>query len=89
MATAYLTPGVYIQEESTGARPIQPVGTSTAAFLGEAPQADARVNQAVAVNSWTEFVNIFGGSDPKSTHLALAVNGFFLNGGSRCFIVNV
>jgi len=89
MATAYLTPGVYIQEESTGARPIQPVGTSTAAFLGEAPQADARVNQAVAVNSWTEFVNIFGGSDPKSTHLALAVNGYFLNGGSRCFIVNV
>jgi len=89
MATAYLTPGVYIQEESTGARPIQPVGTSTAAFLGEAPLADARTNKAVPVNSWTEFVAIFGGDDPKSTHLALAVNGYFLNGGSRCFIVNV
>ncbi|MEO8009859.1 MAG: phage tail sheath family protein, partial [Betaproteobacteria bacterium] len=79
MATAYLTPGVYIQEESTGARPIQPVGTSTAAFLGEAPMVDARVNEAVAVNNWTEFVDIFGGQNPKSTPLSLAVFAYFQN----------
>lgn len=89
MATSYLTPGVYIQEESTGARPIQGVGTSTAAFLGEAPLIDAHVNEAVAVNSWTDFVTRFGGAEPRSTPLALGVSGYFLNGGSRCFIVNV
>ena len=89
MATAYLTPGVYIKEDSTGARPIQPVGTSTAAFLGEAPQADAGINEAVAINNWTDFTSRFGGEDPKSTPLALAVNAYFMNGGSRCFVVNV
>lgn len=89
MATVYLTPGVYIQEESTGARPIQPVGTSTAAFLGEAPAADGLVNTARAVNSWTEFIALYGGKTPKSTPLALGVYGYFLNGGSRCFVVNL
>src|SRR4051812_37568106 len=89
MATSYLTPGVYIQEVASGARPIQPVGTSTAAFVGLAPDAAARLNQAVAVNSWTEFINVFCGDAPKSTPLSLGVYGYFLNGGSRCFVVNV
>jgi Bacteriophage tail sheath protein len=89
MATSYLTPGVYIHEEATGSRPIQGVGTSTAAFLGEAPLIDAYVNEAVAINNWTEFVTKFGGPEPKATPLALGVSGFFLNGGSRCFVVNV
>jgi hypothetical protein len=30
----YLSPGVYVEEVSSGARPIQGVGTSTAAFVG-------------------------------------------------------
>jgi phage tail sheath protein FI len=89
MPTSYLTPGVYIHEESTGSRPIQGVGTATAAFLGEASQIDAFVNEPVAINSWTEFVTKFGGAEPKTTPLALGVSGFFLNGGSRCFVVNV
>ncbi|MBI4650373.1 hypothetical protein HY745_03625 [Candidatus Desantisbacteria bacterium] len=31
---SYLHPGVYIEEVSGGARPIEAVGTSTAAFIG-------------------------------------------------------
>ena len=31
----YLTPGVYIEEIEIGAKPIEGVSTSTAAFLGE------------------------------------------------------
>ncbi len=89
MATSYLTPGVYIQEVASGARPIQPVGTSTAGFVGLAPNAAANVNQAIPVNSWTEFITIFCSGNPKSTPLALSVYGFFLNGGSRCFVVNI
>ena len=44
----YLTPGVYVEEVSGGARPIEMVGTRTAAFLGVAPEAGQFVNTAVA-----------------------------------------
>jgi len=89
MATSYMTPGIYIEEVSTGARPIAAVGTSTAAFLGVAPAADAHLNEALAVNNWSQFVKEFVRDDSASTPLARAVFGFFNNGGGRCYIVNV
>jgi hypothetical protein len=33
----YLTPGVYVEPVSSGSKPIEGVGTSTAAFVGLAP----------------------------------------------------
>lgn len=33
----YLSPGVYVEEVESGARPIEGVGTSIAAFIGFAP----------------------------------------------------
>jgi phage tail sheath protein FI len=33
----YLSPGVYVEEVSSGSRPIEAVGTSVAAFVGIAP----------------------------------------------------
>jgi hypothetical protein len=89
MATSYLTPGVYIEEVSTGARPIQALGTSTAAFVGVAPNPEARRNEAVAINNWMQFVREFAPEGTASTPLSHAVFGFFLNGGRRCFVVNV
>ena len=88
--STYRTPGVYVQEVPAGPRPIQAVGTSTAAFIGEA-QLDAMVNEPRAVNNWSEFVARFMPEEEKarkSTVLSNAVYGFFENGGSRCFIVN-
>ena len=84
----YLTPDVYIEEVPSGARPIQAVGTRTAAFVGQAPAADRHVGEAVAVNNWLQFVREFVATDSAGTTLANAVYGFFQNGGSRCFIVN-
>ena len=89
MATSYLTPGIYIEEVSTGTKPIAAVGTSTAAFLGEAPVAEAHLNEPVAVNNWSQFVREFVRADSPGTPLARAVFGFFNNGGGRCYIVNV
>ena len=89
MATSYLTPGVYVEEVSGGARPIQALGTSVAAFLGAAPDAGKRIQEAVAVNNWTEFCREFVGKDSSSTPLSTAVYGWFLNGGGRCYVVNV
>ncbi len=45
-------------------------------------------NQAVLITNWSQFVKTFG-DFTQSTHLAHAVYGFFNNGGSRCFVVNV
>lgn len=85
----YLTPGIYVEEVPGGARPIQAVGTSTAGFVGEAPNPDARVNEAVAVNNWLHFVREFVTEGAASTPLSNAVYGFFQNGGARCYVVNV
>ncbi len=87
--TVYSTPGVYIEEVSTGPRPIQPVGTSTAAFVGAAPDARAHAEEAIAVNNWSHFVRELGGQEPRSTPLSRAVFGFFANGGRRCYVVNI
>lgn len=89
MATSYLTPGVYIEEVSSGARPIEARGTSTAAFVGVAPDSEARRNAAVAINNWMQFVRAFAPEGTPSTPLSQAVYGFFLNGGRRCYVVNV
>ena len=85
----YATPGVYVEEVPSGARPIGAVGTSTAAFVGVAPDRSARLGDATAVNSWTEFVKHYVGEAEETTDLANAVYGFFENGGGRCYVVNI
>jgi len=63
------------------------VGTNTVGFLGESSKGP--VNEAVLVTNWSQFVKTFGDFAQCSPYLAHAVYGFFNNGGSRCFIVNV
>src|SRR6266446_3977671 len=86
MATSYLSPGVYVEEVDRGSKPIEAVGTNTAGFLGESMMGPT--NQAVLITNWSQFVKTFG-DFTQSTHLAHAVYGFFNNGGSRAFVVNV
>lgn len=85
----YISPGIYVEEISTGPKPIGMVGTSTAAFLGVAPEKDKYVNQAIACNNWGEFCKYFTSDNSISTDLSNAVFSFFNQGGSRCYIVNV
>ena len=87
--TKYHSPGVYVEEVQTGSRPIEAVGTSTAAFLGVAPAADSHLNQPIACNNWSQFCKEFVGNHDTATDLARAVYGFFANGGGRCYVVNV
>lgn len=86
MATSYLSPGVYVEEVERGSRPIEAVGTSTAAFLGESAQGP--VNEPVLVTNWSQFTRVFGGFT-QAPVLAHAVYGFFANGGTRLFVCNV
>ena len=86
----YLSPGVYVEEVPESTHSISAVSSSTAGFVGQATSSrrDARVNEAVAVTSWSQFRSIYVGEGDKSTPLVQAVLGFFLNGGARCYIVN-
>jgi hypothetical protein len=84
-----MTPGVYVEEVSTGPRPIQAVGTSTAGFVGVAPDATAHVNESMAINNWSQFVREYAAKSTTSTPLSHAVFGFFMNGGQRCYVVNI
>jgi hypothetical protein len=85
----YLTPGVYIEEVSTGARPIEAVGTTGAAFIGQAPNAAAHLGKPMPIVNWGEFRRHFAENAKASTPLANAVAGFFANGGSRAHVVNI
>src|SRR5260370_7865621 len=58
MATSYLPPGVYIEEVDRGSKPIEAVGTSTAAFIGESSVGPP--NEAVLVTNWAQYTRTFG-----------------------------
>jgi phage tail sheath protein FI len=79
-------PGVYINEFTPGA-PIQPVGTSTAAFLG--PTAAGPPSEPVRLTSWDAFKRQFGELPLPNHYLWYAVRGYFENGGSDCYVVRV
>ncbi|MFN0249857.1 MAG: phage tail sheath family protein [Kofleriaceae bacterium] len=87
MATSYLSPGVYVEEVDRGSKPIEAVGTNTVGFLGESSKGP--LNEAVLITNWSQFVKTYGDFKDCSEHLAHAIYGFFNNGGSRCFVVNV
>lgn len=85
---SYLSPGVFVEEIESGPRPIEAVGTSTAGFVGTAPNPGANPDEAIAINNWGQFLRTYVRDGDHGTDLANAVYGFFLNGGSRCYVVN-
>jgi phage tail sheath protein FI len=82
----YLTPGVYVEEVEAGARPIEGVGTAVAAFVGFA--ADGPFNTPTLVSNWGQYTQTFG-DFVEGCYLAQSVYGYFLNGGTNCYIVRV
>src|SRR3954468_23769126 len=87
MAVQVSYPGVHIDEFEPGA-PIEGVGTNTAAFVGLAEKGPR--NAPTLITSWDAFRSTFGTflTDPHAW-LAQGVNGFFLNGGTRCYVLRV
>lgn len=80
------SPGVYIQEVSSGVRTIAGVATSVAAFLGAA--ARGPINKATRIHSFADFERGFGGLAADS-EMSYGVRQFFLNGGTDAWIVRV
>lgn len=78
----YLSPGVYVEEIEIGSRPIEGVSTSTAGFLGQAERGPIKPR---LITGFEEFGRVYGRYLGHS-FLAYAVDGFFKNGGQRCFV---
>src|SRR6185312_8366595 len=92
----YLYPGVYVEEIDTGNKPIEGVSTSTVGFIGLAEKGPLK---PTLVTSFGEYTRIFGRHTQQVTKnnvtsqedrlLTYAVEGFFQNGGKRCFVTRV
>ena len=78
------TPGTYV--ERTGTRAIAPAPTGITAFVGHT--LEGPINQVVAVKSFLEYSQNFGGL-AASSELSYAVLQFFRNGGEKALIVRV
>src|SRR3954453_7903140 len=90
----YLTPGVYVEEVSSGNKPIEGVGTAVAAFVGLAP--GGPINTPLRISNWSQFVKYFAdtvhpenGPFMEGAYLAHSVYGFFGKGGSLGWVVRV
>ncbi len=79
----YLSPGVYVEEIEIGAKPIEGVSTSTAGFLGETEMGPTMPK---FITSWTQYQRVYGSSFGADQYLPYAVEGFFQNGGQRCYL---
>ena len=81
----YLAPGVYVEEIEIGPKPIEGVSTSTAGFLG--PTERGPVSPKL-ITSYDEFERLYGGFR-NDTNLAYSIDGFFRNGGKRCYVARI
>lgn len=91
---SYLTPGVYIEEIPSGSASLSAGATAIAAFVGfteRAPTNDPDDPDGLMprlVTSWTQYESMYGGF-VEGAMLPHSVYGFFLNGGSTCYISRV
>ncbi|HEY9076338.1 MAG TPA: phage tail sheath subtilisin-like domain-containing protein [Anaerolineaceae bacterium] len=96
----YLSPGVYVEEVDRGPKPIEGVGTAMPAFVGFTEKAEVGreiggewvvedlANRPQLVTNWTQYVERYGGFVPGA-YLPNSVYGYFMNGGTRCYVVSV
>src|SRR5438105_2800476 len=85
----YLYPGVYVEEVDTGNKPIEGVSTSTVGFLGIAERGPLKPS---FLTSFGDYQRMYGGRFKENgvdRFLTYGVEGFFQNGGLRCWVARV
>lgn len=80
---SYRTPGVYF-EYADPPHLLPGPRTDVAGFVGIAQRGP--LHEPVKLESWTQFLSVFGGVNVRS-YLPYAVHGFFANGGRECWVV--
>ena len=88
---AYLHPGVYVEEIPSGSKPIEGVGTSTAAFVGYTSKGP--IGEPRLISKWDDYDNQYGGirdtGTTKGDPMGFSVSAFFQNGGVKAYIVRI
>lgn len=89
----YLSPGVYVEEFDSGVKAMEGVGTSTAGFVGMAQKGPVQ-GLPVLITSMADYQRRFGGYLSERQYgnmrfLPYAVEQFFNNGGSACYVMRV
>lgn len=89
----YLSPGVYVEEFDSGVKAMEGVGTSTAGFVGMAQKGPIK-GLPVLITSMADYQRRFGGYLSERAYgeqrfLPYAVEQFFNNGGSACYVMRV
>lgn len=91
VTTSY--PGIYLEELPSNAHTITAAPTSIAVFIGYTHPFKTRAfDTAVELFSFSDYEREFGGlyaSGVLDANVAYAVNQFFLNGGSFCYVVGL
>lgn len=83
----YLHPGVYIEEIPSGAKTIEGVSTSTAAFVGPARKGPA--GEATLIHSLDEYIATYGGVHSAADAMGLSVTAYYQNGGKDAYIARL
>jgi Bacteriophage tail sheath protein len=78
----YISPGVYVEEISNDNKSVVGVDTTITGMLGVTEKGRSEI---YPVNSFQEYCNEYGGYI-RDSYLTHAVEGFFLNGGTKCYI---
>lgn len=87
MSSNYLTPGVY-REESVLKSATQ-LQTGVPGFVGFVKSGSSDLLKGpLSLSRKSEFDTLFEGQLAAGSYLGDAVNGFFLNGGTRCYVVS-
>ena len=78
-------PGVYVQEEASGARAITGVATSIAAFVAMAERGP--MDTPVRIFNFADFERSFGAT--AEGELATQVRNFYINGGGQAYVMRI
>ncbi len=78
-------PGIYQTFDTIAPPPLTIANTRITGFVGLTEKGP--MNEAVRLQNWDEFVEIFGTAGDSYT--AQSVHGFFRNGGADCWVVRV
>jgi len=96
MALDYFAPGVYVEEVDRGSRPIEGISMSVGGFVGftEDVRGEADLFKPLLITNWGQYLENFArpGSDGFTdfdAYLPFAVQGWFQNGGGRCWVVSI
>ncbi len=78
-------PGIYQSFDSIAPPPLSIANTRITGFVGVTQKGP--MNETTRLSNWDEFVEIFGYTTDSYT--SDSVHGFFLNGGTDCWVVRV